>query len=570
MKIIDGTLNILAPVDISYIQPHLNNLNSIFGTFRFMCRQIETTEIPECYNALEPLSIRYKDLVKDFDSISHLIDNKNKRSAWIGLGGSILKTVFGTLNEDDAIKYDQVLNSVQHNEKKLASLIKENILLTSSSLSNFNQTIHKIKMNEASLNTAIDELSVTLKNITTVSNELLIKNKINNILIQLEASLLTLSFQLEDITNAVLLCSANIVHPYVITPTQLYRELADNHIRLRAGTNLPVSLELRNMYLILSLSRMICYYYDNKIVFVLKLPLVNPQEYFVYRNLPLPIPHDSSNPNTYSIIIPSCNYIAMTKDKARYCTLKDITNQCDSVIPGNYICHVSSTLSSSESPNCESELITRVVTSLPNQCETKSIFGLVNIWTSVSQNKWIYVQSQPTKLTIECESSKVYNLHVVGTGILTLPTYCSAYSKSVTLVPKYNYANISLAIVNNDFNIINESCCNINRIRKLTSNVSPIKLENINLESLISDEKQIKKLINNADDILYDKWYLNYGTHYAINILTFIVILIVLFLAYKYYTYVKSGRSPEITSRRPSVAQSIHDPPIASPRLRVT
>lgn len=578
MKIRDGNLNIVIPIDISHIKPHINNINLVLGTYKFLCRQIDILEHSECYNMVEPLSVRYQDLVREFDSISHLIDGRTKRSAWIGAGGSILKTVFGSLDENDAIKYDKVMNSLQSNEKKLASLIKQNILITSSTLSNYNQTIHRINMNEANLNLAIDELSANLKNVTFISNKLLIFNKMDSILNRLETAILVISFQLEDITNAVLLSSKNIIHPSVITPMQLYRELADNHLHLSPSVRLPVALELNNMFIILSMSRVISYYYNGKIVFVVKVPLVNPEEYSVYRNLPLPIPHDSVKPNTYSLIIPSSTFIAMTKDKTRYCMLNKL-DKCESANPECYICDVPSVLSSTENPTCESELITRVVRSLPVQCETKTIFGHVNIWNAMRHNKWIYVQSEALKLTIDCEDSKVYNLNILGTGILSLPVYCSAYSKSTRLVPKFDYDNVSLTIMNTDFNLINESCCNLSNIRRITSNVSPIKLENINLENLSSNEKLIKNVIDSTEEILNEESFLNkYGTHYAINTVTFIIILIFIFLAYKLYKHVKSGSSLEIVqpiasirqnSRRPSESQSELSAPISSPRLRV-
>ncbi|CAH0730580.1 unnamed protein product, partial [Brenthis ino] len=39
LKIIDGFLNVVIPVHISYIQPHIENLNGVIGTSKFLCRQ---------------------------------------------------------------------------------------------------------------------------------------------------------------------------------------------------------------------------------------------------------------------------------------------------------------------------------------------------------------------------------------------------------------------------------------------------------------------------------------------------------------------------------------------------
>ncbi|KAL0880701.1 hypothetical protein ABMA27_001917 [Loxostege sticticalis] len=240
----------------------------------------------ECNNILEPLTVRYHDLVSEYSAISHLVDKRFRRGAWIGGIGSLAKTIFGTLNEDDGIKYDNAIQNVHDNEKRLASLIKENVLVTSSVLSQFNKTLHTIKLNEANLNQAIDDFSLKLKNITLISNELTIKTNINSILNSLEASLLTLSFRLEDITNAIMISNQNILHPAVLPPTQLYNEIVDNYRYLPVDFKLPVDLALSNIHVLLNVSSIVCYSLSNKIVFVLRIPLVSPRD---VRNLGLMI-----------------------------------------------------------------------------------------------------------------------------------------------------------------------------------------------------------------------------------------------------------------------------------------
>lgn len=100
MKVRDGGLDIVIPMDVSFIKPHIDNLNAIFGTTRFLCRDI--LENTECHNMLEPLTLRFKDAIRDFESISHLMPTQVKRSAWFSGVGTVFKHVFGTMDEDDA------------------------------------------------------------------------------------------------------------------------------------------------------------------------------------------------------------------------------------------------------------------------------------------------------------------------------------------------------------------------------------------------------------------------------------------------------------------------------------
>ena len=100
---------------------------------------------------LQPLSIRYEDIKRNLDALSHLMSKHNKRSAWFSAVGTVFKHIFGTLDEDDAEKYDNAINSFQNKQIKIASLMKENILITKSVLQSFNDTLRKIEVNEAIL-----------------------------------------------------------------------------------------------------------------------------------------------------------------------------------------------------------------------------------------------------------------------------------------------------------------------------------------------------------------------------------------------------------------------------------
>lgn len=140
----------------------------------------------------------------------------------------------------------------------------------------------------------------------------------------LETSILTLSFQLEDIINAILFSSQNILHPAIITPSQLHQELADNYRHLPSDLELPVTLNINSVHLILNISKLVCYYVNNKIVFVLQVALVNTREYVLFHSIALPTPYKPNEPNSFSLIIPNNKYIAMTKDKSYYSIFDDL------------------------------------------------------------------------------------------------------------------------------------------------------------------------------------------------------------------------------------------------------
>lgn len=511
------------------------------GTARFLCKQTGESENIKCHNMLEPLSVRYRDIVAQFGSISHLLDNRSKR-AWIGGIGTILKTVFGTLDENDALKYNDAIESMRNNQNKMAALVKKNILITESVISSYNDTVWKIQHNEATLNQAIDELSQNIRNLSVISNRLEHEANINFILNSIETSVLALSFQLEDIVSAIIISSQNMLHPGVITPLQLYRELADNYRHLPGHLELPIELDLSSVHAILSISNVICYYVNNKIVFVLQIPLVQTKEYLLFHSIALPMPHNTNNLDSFSLIVPGTSHIAMTKDKTSYCNVKDF-EKCVNLNSETYMCDVSEVFTTDSKPSCESELISKVITKVPTQCETRFIFGKLDIWKPLTNNRWIFILSERSKISLECVNSKLYEANILGVGIITLPSDCTAYCRSTVLIPQtYNLYNITCPIAIPDFNLINDTCCNSDKLSNVKSSVFPIQLEHLNLDSLNLDNNILHNLYKDIDETTDSPHMVRYGTHYSV-LIYLIIFVIILYLCFKLYCMYRPGRN---------------------------
>lgn len=523
-----GHLSVVIPLDFSYLKPHINNLKDFLATTRFLCKQSEAFDEFECHNMLEPLTARFHDIIRDYESISHLIPKNNKRSAWFSGIGTAFKHLFGTLDEDDAYKYNDAITALQHNDKTLISLIKENIFVTTKTLTAFNETLSKVSINEARLNTAIENLSISISNITMLADKLAIKVKISSIFNILESSLITLSFRLEDIINSILLSKNNVLHPSVITPYQLFQELNDNHRHLPNSEEFPILLDLDHMHIIINTSDLTSYIIDNKIVFVLRIPLVNPEVYNLYHSIPLPIPHEINRPDSYATVIPNTKYICITRDKTKYCNLDNLL-ACKIISNSHFICEATNVYSTSANPSCESEIISKVISALPNQCVTRLFHGIIDIWQRLENNRWIYVQSKPSKLSIDCTNSDVYEVTISSTGILNLPKHCVGYCKYMQLYPKSNL-KIDANVIKSDFSLINDSCCDLSKFQKTVSRAPPIILSNINLEQM----RDADELLNKLDNVMLEKPHIvEYSTHYSITIII-VAITIILLILYKF------------------------------------
>ncbi|XP_075990317.1 uncharacterized protein LOC142985967 [Anticarsia gemmatalis] len=260
---------------------------------------------------------------------------------------------------------------------------------------------------------------------------------------------------------------------------------------------------------IIDLSQLIAYYYNNKIMFVIQIPLINPTRFNVYKNLPLPTPQEGNNFLTYVLIHPSKLYIAITDDRLNYAMLDDITS-CKSVNTNYMICPLPSILSTINNPSCESKLLTEVTLSLPDICHNKLIYGNINIWQKLNNGKYIFVQSKPNKLTLKCNHNiKDYSLQ--GTGLLSLENDCIAYFRTLQFYPSHTYKRILPSQLSINYDITEDDCCKCNILNDSLHEISPVSLTNIDLESfklashkLDSLENQINNVKNQSHIIKYD------------------------------------------------------------------
>ncbi|XP_022833163.1 uncharacterized protein LOC111361061 [Spodoptera litura] len=369
-------------------------------------------------NLYAPLQNQHLNNVRKFSSISYLVGDQKPNRLKRGLidaGGSILKSIFGTLDSEDALKFSDAITKVQSDEKQLANLMRNNIHVVRSTILNFNNTMSKVNKNQNQLNQNLETIRKTLEQFSNSSDKLEIKTQLTMLLNDLESITIALSFDIDDINNAILFSKVNILHPTVLSPYQLFHEL-DLHKHKKYTCNI-----------IIDISNLVSYYHLNKVIIVTRIPLVLPQMYNLYHTVPLPTPYDITKPDTYVLVAPSKPYVAITTDRMFYSLLESvdksqvIQNEC-------YVCSLGNVYSTIANPTCETKLLTEAISSLPNSCNTKLIYGLIDVFFKLNNNNWLFVQSEPGKVHVTCENDpSSYDKILFGTGMLTLPKYCTAY-----------------------------------------------------------------------------------------------------------------------------------------------
>lgn len=469
----------------------------------------------------------------DFDSISHIIANDRvKRSAWFSGVGTVLKYIFGTLDEDDAINYNNAIKTLYDNDKKLADSIKKTILVSQSAISNINQSLYDLNSNQIKLSNALDILLNKVNNISKIVILDNFKLKLVNIINCLQSHMLTLSFKIEDILNSILFVQNNVLHPAILSAKQLYEDIYQNHKAIPKDKDLPVRLDLSNIHAIMNTARLVCYYSDDKLIFIVKIPLVDVLDYKLYETVPLPVPHKNvNNNNSYVYIVPTESYLAVSSDKSYFTYLKEIS-QCKTIPPDTYMCEISNIYSVPGNPSCDIEIMMKTLSEIPNTCFYKYLYGEIDIWHKLNDNNWVFVESGRDKLTIECYDKIIFESVISGTGILNVPVNCIAYFKSFKFV-KQSDPKINIPIISSDFDIVNDNCCNLEHFNDLKTNLPMSKISNINLQELKGFKTVTEEIKDNLNIVDPQSSFSNHISFPIISVMS-IVLIVCVVLVYFY------------------------------------
>ncbi|KAJ0169559.1 hypothetical protein K1T71_014744 [Dendrolimus kikuchii] len=565
LKIINGHIDIVVPVDISFISPHLINIQEVLALSWDLCNKSKIFKPTECTNTLQPLEVRFYDMIRDYDSISHLLPRRNKRSAWFSIIGTASKHLFGTLNEEDATLYDRAIRELQTDQKDLAQCVKEGLIVTTFALETFNKSLNQLAQNEKSLNNAINFLNNRINNISLTSNTLDYRIKMLELVNILGNSILTLSFKLEDISNGLMFSKNNILYPAIYSPKELYEDIVKILRFLPSSKEFPISIDLSNIHNVLRFSSLSSYYLSGKIVFALRIPLVYPVEFYIYHILPFPI---SVNNNSFAMIIPSAKYIGFSRDKTQYSNLENL-EKCKLVDSQNYICNDLIILSTATHPICESELISKSLSSLPNQCVVKPISGNIELWQPLQENKWIYVISRNSKLTIDCPNKRISEANIYGTGIIKLPSGCNAYCRGIELISrqdiKYNSSHVNI-----DFNLL--ELYNINQTITYPNVIPELNIKSINFEPLLNNKEDLNVIKHRLENIITKPNVINHN-HYISSFVFYCILTLIIILVYKLYKYcipkIRGVLSPSINPNPPEDPESQPEIELTSPTPRL-
>lgn len=473
--------------DVVDLSTHLCNLMGTRGFNQTNCRILNKVST----NLYQQIKNKKKLI---FKSINHVDETARKRRAipfkMISKAAQILFGLCDTLCVD---KSNNNLNKLAKENTAELHLIEEQIKI--------------IKINQIKDKLELISAEEVIEGVRNITDELQLRGYLSEHFNTLNFILQKYNLETNTLFEIVQAAKIGLIHPSLIQPDEMLRQLRDIKIWLPSGTDLPIEITNTNIQEIIQLSAITIYYSDYNLVFIVNIPLVYHHVLTLYQLISIPI----CTNNNCIYVKPNYKYIAISRSKELYSMYDDIDKTLCKPTRDFLLCpEIYPLHPRSVRPICEVILL-QDPKEVPETCKTMQVRVEATIFHKLeTKNKWIYVTTNET-IVVTCNNEKKsesYNLE--GVGILSLNTSCKAYAAKDILIPhkpdheeEYldfiphsrlrNYQELETLPTSNTFrenHIRNNKMSDLDQVASSSAEIAAAKTE----KEIISREKHIRNL----------------------------------------------------------------------------
>ena len=420
----------------------------------------------------------------NFDKITNkmvnLFHNRNKRGLINGLG-SIIKSITGNLDSQDAERYDEIFRKIEENQKILEKQNFENINLNKRMIEKFDKQIKNINHNELVLKSRIIQTEQLLKEQITHENLFRTKDIIN----QITFILINLLEIISEIETSLTFCNINKLHSSIMNINELREIIKDTKSNLNFW---EIAIQVTSH----------CQINKEQIKYLIEIPIYENNDENLLQITPIPLIIENE-----IYLINENKELLIKKDQNLY-----YTQQCINI---NHAFHCKTNFV--EVKDCLSNVI---IKQNNNYCEYHKLKRAYGIFEIENSNVYYIVTSEFKDINIKCKNFEIRK-RLKGIYKTNLETDCKVN----------NYA-IETKVINSKEIIFENMNIQIGEV-KLTN-------ENLNLEPIDNQNIIIPELPSTKNVIVSHGHNITNTVLIIIIVLFIIIVIIIKFYKY-YYNY---------------------------------
>ncbi|KAG7298384.1 hypothetical protein JYU34_018001 [Plutella xylostella] len=430
--------------------------------------------------------------------------------------GSLIKIFTGNLDNDDAIRYDNLISEAKLRTENVAKKLS----LVTEMVQSFVNIANSTQNNFIQLDKAIWELRKQIN----ITKSVQIREQIISVYNLFFHNFQTLFIRLDELETTIAFSKLRTLHQSILDSDELLQILK----KIEENNKLVYPVNEANLVKIEQTIELKSYFKENQITFILEIPLIKKDIYTYYKILPIPTTNES---NQTTLIIPKFPYLIMKGLKTQ-----SLSQPCKKIDEQYYLCNENE-MSAFIEDTCVIDLMKRT----PNATSCRPTYvKLENIkLTPIQLNRWILYSKDNSVLTQVCKDEVTHH-NIQGTYILTMNENCIIeiekykLKKRTLQFEKIKYSDLPLLSLPEILPLQPEK-------ESYPINLEEIDLSDIRLMSYLL-KKSESEVICKVNESVINVKSISVGTVIIYVILILIIIIVLLYL-YRYKKDIRNHHS---------------------------
>jgi len=471
-------------LDVGAIEIRYQQLQDYIKDTEERCVKLTGNIQQTCQNIMR---ILHKDEAKLTLQLTHLralYRNPSDRRGLFNAIGMISKTLFGTMDADDAKTVNEQLEMLRNNQKTTQHAVQNQLKILDATIGHTDRLEKTLTYNENLLANTTQKMRAQLAR--TAQQEDIIEHLMIMITIMND-----LSQDIENFIDFLTNTASGLIMTRLLPLEKIIKELKEAATHLTKGLHFPFKIQIENWRTIQKYMTINAYYDRPTIYTTLKFPIIAYPTYKIIKPIPIPI-HAHKNIFTFirtnqpllAIDKENHHYILLNEQELNKCTQDRTTFTCEQNFP---VYHVKT------SAPCEVQIYLNTPGQLQN-CERRQVLSNTTLWVTLTEAQtWVYSTPESQTITIRCNEKLEDKIIINGTGKIKLNGNCKLTTPDIILTTQQQLYTHYIHTHLPEFNLT--------LIRDGADNQNIKLSKQAHLEPIIKDPEELTKLSISLEEI---------------------------------------------------------------------
>ncbi|CAH1966268.1 unnamed protein product [Acanthoscelides obtectus] len=263
------------------------------------------------------------------------------------------------------------------------------------------------------------------------------------------------------------------------------------------------------------------YQTKTRVVFVLRIPLLEPEMYTLYRVIPLPTLDKRTG--LFHVVSTIQRYIAKDSDSLLYVSFQNL-GSCKVLQSQVKICFNLLPYLIDSNAVCEAQLLRNPV-DLPTACQIAIVALQDYKIQELATNFWLITISSPLPITMKCGQRETTTKVIKVNSLLKMQPECSGFVGTTRLHSRYSVSTYKNITYKSHPVKVPYKCCEHLPEKQNLPKLKPIKLSKIDTEELEIANHKLNQYSEQLDKIMNEPFVSRHLSWFTYFIITLVIIV---------------------------------------------